>query len=79
VGDTITCHSKVSRKVERGGLHQYTSKWTTAKEVLDEPVKNAINWLHKIIDDRAICFRGTFPTDDEMLNFKCWNREKYEQ
>ena len=26
------------------------------------------------IDDRAICFRGTFPSVQEMDNFKPWNK-----
>ena len=26
------------------------------------------------IDDRAICFNGTFPTTEEMLNFTPWNK-----
>jgi hypothetical protein len=26
------------------------------------------------IDDRAICFTGTFPTTEEMLTFKPWNK-----
>lgn len=27
------------------------------------------------IDDRAICFKGTFPTIKEMINFKPWNKQ----
>ena len=26
------------------------------------------------IDDRAICFNGTFPTTEEMMRFKPWNK-----
>ena len=26
------------------------------------------------IDDRAICFDGTFPTTEEMMSFKPWNK-----
>lgn len=26
------------------------------------------------IDDRAICFDGTFPTTQEMMDFKPWNK-----
>jgi len=26
------------------------------------------------IDDRAICFSGTFPSSNEMVNFKPWNK-----
>ena len=31
---------------------------------------------HMYIDDRAWQFDGTFPTDDEILNFKTWQRRK---
>lgn len=27
------------------------------------------------IDDRAICFRGTFPSVQEIKNFKPWNKK----
>lgn len=30
---------------------------------------------HLIIDDRAFCFRGEFPTLDEIANFKPWWKE----
>ena len=26
------------------------------------------------IDDRAICFRGTFPSKQEITHFKAWNK-----
>lgn len=29
---------------------------------------------HLTIDDRAMCFTGTFPTDEEIAQFKPWNR-----
>jgi len=28
------------------------------------------------IDDRAICFDGNFPSIDELLNFKPWNKRE---
>ncbi len=28
------------------------------------------------IDDRAICFNGTFPTSEEMMSFKPWNKKR---
>ena len=31
---------------------------------------------HLTIDDRAICFRGTFPTEKEILAFKPWHKSK---
>lgn len=40
--------------------------------VLKFPKKKPAAFL--TIDDRAICFDGTFPTADEMLAFKPWNK-----
>jgi hypothetical protein len=36
------------------------------------PTQKPSAWL--TIDDRAICFNGTFPTIDEIDNFKPWNK-----
>lgn len=36
------------------------------------PVEKPSAWL--TIDDRAICFRGTFPSSLEIENFKPWNK-----
>lgn len=40
---------------------------------LSFPTQKPPAWL--TIDDRAICFKGTFPTADEMRNFKPWNKK----
>lgn len=40
--------------------------------ILKFPTKKPAAFL--TIDDRAICFNGTFPTTEEMLNFKPWNK-----
>lgn len=40
--------------------------------ILKFPIKKPAAFL--TIDDRAICFQGTFPTTEEMLSFKVWNR-----
>lgn len=45
---------------------KYTSK-------LEFPTQKPAAFL--TIDDRAICFNGTFPTFDEMKNFKPWNKK----
>ena len=41
-------------------------------KILEFPTKKPAAFL--TIDDRAICFDGTFPSKDEMLNFKPWNK-----
>lgn len=41
-------------------------------EVLKFPVKKPAAFL--TIDDRAICFDGNFPTTEEMMSFKPWNK-----
>lgn len=33
--------------------------------------KPAASWT---LDDRAICFEGTFPKEQELLDFKPWNK-----
>lgn len=40
--------------------------------ILKFPVKKPAAFL--TIDDRAICFTGQFPSKDEMLSFKPWNK-----
>ena len=37
------------------------------------PKKKPACWL--TIDDRAICFKGEFPTEEEIENFKPWKEE----
>jgi len=44
-----------------------------AEKVLKFPKKKPAAFL--TIDDRAICFDGTFPSTDEMMAFKPWNKE----
>jgi hypothetical protein len=41
--------------------------------LLKFPVKKPAAYL--TIDDRAICFDGTFPTTEQMLAFKPWYRK----
>ena len=40
--------------------------------ILKFPIKKPPAFL--TIDDRAICFNGTFPTTAEMMSFKPWNK-----
>jgi hypothetical protein len=42
--------------------------------ILKFPKKKPAAFL--TIDDRAICFDGHFPTSEEMLAFKPWNKKK---
>jgi hypothetical protein len=44
---------------------------------LEFPTKKPAAWL--TIDDRAICFEGTFPTTEEMANFVPWNKKTASQ
>ena len=41
--------------------------------LLKFPAKKPAAFL--TIDDRAICFNGTFPTTEEMMRFKPWNKK----
>lgn len=41
--------------------------------ILKFPVKKPAAFL--TIDDRAVCFNGTFPTAKEMMSFKPWNKQ----
>ena len=41
--------------------------------ILKFPSKKPAAFL--TIDDRAICFDGTFPTSSDMMSFKPWNKK----
>lgn len=41
--------------------------------LLQFPTKKPAAFL--TIDDRAICFTGTFPSAEEMMSFKPWNKK----
>ncbi len=67
-----------SRSKERKGI-KAMKEWLVGHglprqylEVLEFPSQKPAAYL--TIDDRAICFNGTFPTTEEMLNFKPWNK-----
>jgi hypothetical protein len=40
--------------------------------ILEFPIQKPAAWL--TIDDRALCFTGTFPSLDQMMTFKPWNK-----
>jgi hypothetical protein len=46
--------------------------WYIKDGLLKFPTKKPAAWL--TIDDRAICFMGTFPTTKEMMSFNPWNK-----
>lgn len=42
------------------------------ENILKFPAKKPPAYL--TIDDRAICFNGTFPTTEEMMSFRTWQK-----
>lgn len=44
-----------------------------ADDILLFPMRKPAAFL--TIDDRAICFKGQFPTTEEMLTFRPWNQQ----
>ena len=52
----------------------WLSKWSASDKLIDSlkfPTQKPAAFL--TIDDRAICFTGTFPQSEELLKFKPWN------
>lgn len=47
-------------------------RWYFRDDILKFPTQKPAAFL--TIDDRAICFSGTFPSTQEMLDFKPWNK-----
>ncbi|MAF04943.1 MULTISPECIES: hypothetical protein [unclassified Herbaspirillum] len=54
--------------IKHGLPYQYITEG-----ILKFPVKKPAAFL--TIDDRAICFDGTFPNAQEMMSFKPWNKK----
>lgn len=46
-----------------------------SEDILKFPTQKPAAFL--TIDDRAICFEGRFPTSEEMLAFKPWNKKEF--
>jgi hypothetical protein len=46
--------------------------WTDVSLLLKFPKEKPMAFLS--IDDRALCFQGTWPTPAELLKFKPWNK-----
>ncbi len=59
----------------RRAMKKWLVKWGFPKDKLENlrfPSKKPAAFLQ--IDDRAFCFKGTFPTVKEMLSFRPWNK-----
>lgn len=79
-------HVYSSRSSEPAGL-KAMQEWldihlreSARPRIVNETVMKHIKWPTQkppawlTIDDRCICFRGTFPTKQEMVFFKPWNK-----
>lgn len=68
-----------SRSRQWGGrraMKAWLRRWGLEESYLREirfPTKKPAAYL--TIDDRAICFEGTFPSPDEMRAFRPWNKK----
>lgn len=76
-GPVVQIYSSRSKSFwGRRAMRKYLVKHGLPKaylEVLKFPIKKPPAFL--TIDDRAICFTGTFPTMEEMMSFKAWNKK----
>lgn len=61
------------RAMRKWLLKHGLNPWYIKDNILKFPKKKPAAWL--TIDDRAICFDGRFPSKQEMLNFKPWNKK----
>jgi len=69
-----------SRSRQEGGIEAMKAwlvRWGLPKEYIEQdvlqfPTQKPAAFL--TVDDRAICFNGTFPTTEEMMSFKPWNK-----
>ena len=65
-----------SRSSQPGGIDcmmQYLMYWGLKNPGIKFPTQKPAAFL--TIDDRAICFEGTFPTLEEMSSFIPWNKK----
>lgn len=73
----VCIYSSRSRMIDGiKSMCEWLLEWGMTDEVLEEiefPTQKPAAWL--TIDDRAICFQGTFPSFEEMENFKPWNKK----
>lgn len=71
-------HIYSSRSNENGGIDAMRD-WL-GRYIIDQTLMSRLHFpldkppAYLTIDDRAICFRGTFPSVLEMDNFKPWNK-----
>lgn len=69
-----------SRSSQWGG-RRAMRKWLVKHGFREDKIENIKFPLFKppaqmTIDDRAFCFKGNFPSVDEMKHFKPWNKKK---
>jgi hypothetical protein len=73
-----------SRSHQKGGrdaMRAYLLEWAQLEGDEDLMWLNKIRWPNEkpaafvTLDDRAICFTGTFPSVEEIKNFKPWNKK----
>lgn len=73
-----------SRSKQRGGIEAMkcwlvkwgVDDWYFRDDILKFPTQKPAAFL--TIDDRAICFNGTFPTTEQMMAFVPWNKKTAE-
>lgn len=79
VGPEVCIYS--SRSKQKGGIEAMKAwltkwgvdEWYFRDDILKFPNQKPAAFL--TIDDRAICFAGHFPSTEEMMAFKPWNKK----
>lgn len=79
VGPEVCIYS--SRSKQSGGIAAMKAwlikwgvdEWYFRDDILKFPTQKPAAFL--TIDDRAICFTGNFPSTEEMMAFKPWNKK----
>lgn len=81
----VYIHSSRSHQVGgRQAMREWLGYWMVEERLSDD---EELTWASEIkwpnekpaafvtLDDRAICFTGTFPSVEEIKNFKPWNKK----
>lgn len=78
IGPEVQIYSSRSKEIKGiSAMRQWLMKhgideWYFRDNILKFPTQKPAAFL--TIDDRAICFNGRFPTTQEMLDFRPWNK-----